>query len=68
MLEGKEKVDNYCVPPVYSLSVFHPLSQEAVNEGKSFVLGLGFRHLVPYGWNLLVGWDASYVAEVNSHD
>ena len=62
------QVDNYCVPPEDSLAVLHPLPQEAFKEEKSLVLGLGGRHLVSDGWNLLVGRDASDVVEVHSHD
>ena len=68
MVEVQGQVDNYCVPPADSLAVFHPLPQEAFKEEKSLVLGLGGRHLVPDGWNLLVGRYASDVVEVHSHD
>ena len=61
-------MDNSRVPPIYSLAVFHTLPQEAVKEGKSFVLGLGGPHLGPDGLNLLVGRDASDVADVHSRD
>ena len=60
-------MDNYRVPPVDSLAVFHPMPQEAFKEGKALVLDIGGRHLGPDGWNLLVGWDASDVVEVHSH-
>ena len=50
---------NSRVPPVYSLVIFDPLPQQAVKEGKDFDLGLGGRHLVPYGWNLIVNRYAS---------
>ena len=49
-------------PPAYSLAVLHTLPQQAVKEGKDFDLGLGGRHLVPYGWNLIVGQYASDMA------
>ena len=54
VVEGQGKGDNSHVPPAYLLSVLHPLTQEAVKEGKDFVLGLGGRHLGSYGWNLIV--------------
>ena len=56
------------MPPADSLAVFHPLPQEAFKEEKSLVLGLGGRHLVSDGWNLLVGRDASDVVDVHSRD
>ena len=61
-------MDNYRVPPVYLIAIFHPLPKEAFKEVKAFVLGLGGLHIGPYGWNLLVGRDASDVVEVHSHD